>query len=236
MNFDKTFQLWEGVTRPGDRAVLNNIRVYARYELDQFIAPRWPSATAVVTNGFFLACVPVELGDDEFPGLVPADAWKEAAKQCGRNKFGTCAIDMSKPDSLVLRNGVMYDRPSENEIGHFPNWRPLLDTVYDANKEHSSLERPDPGVALHPGVAFDIQELVSLAKCLGLYDKSTVKGLRIIHRAAKWGDPLIVEGTSVYPGGYVAPPFGLLMPVADTQVKARFYHQNGGRGPHVAIL
>jgi hypothetical protein len=170
------------VSKDDTRPVLTEINVTSINDPGAFESQH----VAMASNGFVAVAVPVELEDDDIPGLVSAEAFRQARKLGKKND----PIHMVLLEGTVrLDNGVELPRPE----GTFPD---LMRVVPDT----SMAERTDK-----PMFAISTEYVANLGKAMG-------SGSVVIERF-QHTSPLVLYPTPSRSNRMILDaPFGVLMP------------------------
>ena len=172
MQIDTKYQLEKVVSTDGLRKPLQNILI----SRDKNKKP-----IAIATNGRVLAMVPVTLEETDQTGLISPEALKASRK----NKANPG--QMIANGDIDLLDGRRLPRPTEDEVGNYPNWRQVVDGAPTEWKFQ---------------VSFNAAYLLSLAQALGC-PKEALVTLSFKDELS----PIVVHRNNSGEGEY-----GLLMP------------------------
>lgn len=194
--------------------------------------------TAVATDGFILAVVPVMFKADDQPGLILPDVFIAAAKASRKNKGAPgdqVFIDLAKDHfQLVgLADGSWiprFDSPGDQDLS-FPDFGPIIPArIQPAAKADQPILMAG---ALQPSYLIrTIKAIGCQAAVDGPGSKAVEGSSRIVYgRADKHGlqiEPYVIEPTSHDLSQPYLAPFGVIMPMhSDNQDPTNYWHQPG---------
>jgi hypothetical protein len=181
MKIRTEYQIFKSAAMKDDsRPVLQNIYVE---RLDG------NKGVAVATDGCMMAVVPVELSDEDVPGLVPGTCVQDAIKTW--KKFGKVDIILKEGEvSYLGKSGIVTAKRLDAK---FPDWQKLVPTKPE-----------DQPVGMF---SIDPSRLAALCDAIGANCSNVVPKLTRTGR----NSPIIVE--TWINGNTPCAPFGILMPM-----------------------
>jgi len=183
---DKSYELWKAVYKDDHNGTLQHVSVE---RLDE------TSGLAIAADGWMLAVVPVELDEDDVPGLVHWTILAGARKHQGAaGKRDPWLVLMLDDSTVSYPDGARM--PRTPCVREFPNWRGILEQVSTGE-----------ALALQSALGLNPALLAALGCALGLPE-----GPLLLAPSTPSG-PILVETERADDNGNPTPPYGLLMPM-----------------------
>lgn len=197
MHISKSYQIELCSTRQdGLRPVLQHVMVERLAEPTEDLDGMPCNGSATSANGFMLASVPVVLDDDDVPGLVRWDAFREARRHSNN---GVCLMKLLA-DRIEYGLGVdMWTMPRlTHGVTLDAKWPDYLRIVSDLKI----------GRVFESAIYFDPTLAFRLNKAIG-------RPFFIVAHISSKNQAMLIQGKYGYDAtGRPKLPFGLLMPVA----------------------
>ena len=206
MRIDKRYKVWlAAATEKSDREVLQHVLIEKTD--GEWSTPdgfKGPKGVAVAGNGFMLGVVPVELDEEDVPGLVQAHIFQQAHRGIAKHNAYVELILRDTQASFLGKLGMMHcDRRNSYMKQYpdipFPNWRGIVPPMPDMDSQ------PKGALAILPS------QLKDMADVLGIEVPIIIRTAPQNTMQDERGEgPLILRGPSA--NGSIEPPYGLLMP------------------------
>ncbi len=220
------FQIWKAVANDGARPTLNYVNVQSDPGVDPGTDGMIPG-TAVATDGYVLAVVPIMLDMNDQPGLIAVSVFLSALKvaRAARPKTADLYMDLRKQPgeqfitTVGLADGsrvLRYDDDKDKD-GNYPDWQPIVpDRMQPKDRDNQPALM---AASFQPSNFTKICQAIGCRIALdGRGSKSGDGDTRIVFgRAVQSGvsyDPFIVEPIKATIGQKFIPPFGLIMPLS----------------------
>lgn len=229
INFE--YEIWRAVAPDDSRPVLRHVLIVDSEQADHWNIGLEPgyNGLAVATDGFMLAIVPVQLEDEDVPGLVDAELIKSAGKLTPKT-FPGAWLKLEPQRVTLLDQSVRPRWDGDQWPGNFPDITAILPAKRPDGRADDE-GKADPGLNVHPVLSINTAYLIDLTKALGSrYIKSQRDSThwRFLYLTPAFATPVLIEmGRRVGPtfGAWRA-PLGLLMPITDTDSQD-YYYEHG---------
>lgn len=231
MFIKREYEIWRAAAQDDARPALQHVLIVDSAQADKWNIglPAGENGLAVATDGFMLAIAPVQLEDEDIPGLVDANLFQEAAKVTPRT-FPGVWMKLDEQRINLLDQSVRARWVGDQWPGNYPDIMAVLPAKRPDGRATEEGEA-DPGLNSHPVLSINTAYLIDLTKALGAkYIKSARDNthFRFLYLTRTFGTPILIEiarHRTVFGGHWLA-PLGLLMPITDTDAQD-FYYDHG---------
>lgn len=201
MLMDNSYQIWEACSKDDMRPSLTCVNFVKAEDVGVTVS-HMHNGVAVATDGFVLAVVPVQLDEEDVPGMVLGETVKQAWRESKKYKaiYDGTFMRLNEHD-VGLPIEIQMPRRMQ-DYGTYPDFTSIVP------KEIPTVN-PDK---LRSTIALDAALLLRLGKALGIPPAANKESLIKIHFNGSKASPYWVE-PSTKSGSDITAPFGLLMPI-----------------------